>query len=111
MRDHAINVVELAETAAEIWRFFIFQNGGRRHLAFFKFQFLTVGTYKQVELRHCQISSKSLVRKAADGDFSIFSTWPPYVRHLGFVMRLLGPPTKHIWWSLSLCRIWLESTH
>ena len=34
MRDHAINVVELAETAAEIWRFFIFQNGGRRHLKF-----------------------------------------------------------------------------
>jgi len=31
------------------------------------------------------------------------------VRHLGFVVRLFGPPTKSIWWSLSLCKIWLES--
>jgi len=31
------------------------------------------------------------------------------VRHLGLVMRALGPPTKGIWWSLSLYKIWLES--
>ena len=31
------------------------------------------------------------------------------VRHLEFVVRLYGPPTKSIWWSLSLCKIWLES--
>ena len=31
------------------------------------------------------------------------------VRHLGFVMCVFGPPTKGIWWSLSLCKIWLES--
>jgi len=31
------------------------------------------------------------------------------VRHLGFVMCVFGPPTKDIWWSLSLCKIWLES--
>jgi len=31
------------------------------------------------------------------------------VRHLGFVIRLFGPPTKSIWWSLSLCKILLES--
>ena len=30
------------------------------------------------------------------------------VRYLGFVMRVWGPPTKGIWWSLSLCKIWLE---
>ena len=27
------------------------------------------------------------------------------VRHLGFVMRVWGPPTKGIWWSLSLCKM------
>jgi len=27
------------------------------------------------------------------------------VHHFGFVTRMLGPPTKGIWWSLSL---WLE---
>jgi len=26
------------------------------------------------------------------------------VRHLGFVVRVFGPPTKSIWWSLSLCK-------
>ena len=27
------------------------------------------------------------------------------VRHLGFVLRVFGPPTKSICWSLSLCKI------
>ena len=31
------------------------------------------------------------------------------VRHLGFVGRLLGPPTMTTWWSLSLRQIWLKS--
>ena len=31
------------------------------------------------------------------------------VRHLGFVLRVFRSPTKSIWWSLSLCKIWLES--
>jgi len=31
------------------------------------------------------------------------------IRHGGFVMRVFGPPTTGIWWSLSLCKIWLES--
>jgi len=26
------------------------------------------------------------------------------VRHLGFVLRVLGPPSKSIWWSLWLCK-------
>jgi len=29
------------------------------------------------------------------------------VPYLEFVLRLLGPPTKSIWWSLLLCKIWL----
>jgi len=31
------------------------------------------------------------------------------VRHLGFVMRMFIPPTKGIWWSLSVCKICFES--
>ena len=27
------------------------------------------------------------------------------VRHIGFVIGTLGPPTKTIWWSLSLVKI------
>ena len=30
---------------------------------------------------------------------------------LEFVMRVFGPPTKGIWWSLSLYKIWSESIH
>ena len=44
------NNVEIAQTVAEIWLFFDFQHGGRRHLGFVKF--LTVGTDKRVELHH-----------------------------------------------------------
>jgi len=33
------------------------------------------------------------------------------VCHLGFVMRVFGPPTEGVWWwSLSLCKIRSEST-
>jgi len=31
------------------------------------------------------------------------------IRHIVFVVRLLWPPTKRSWRSLSLCKIWLES--
>jgi len=55
----------------------------------------------------CQISSKSLESQPRYGDFSIFQDGGR--RHLGFVIRVLGPPYKGIWWSLSLCKIWLES--
>jgi len=30
------------------------------------------------------------------------------VHHLEYVIHLFRPPTKSIWWSLSLCKIWLE---
>ena len=31
------------------------------------------------------------------------------VRHLKFVLGVFGPLTQNICWSLSLCKIWLES--
>jgi len=40
-------------------------------------------------------------------NLSFFSNVPA-VRHFGFVGQVLGQPTKSIWWSLSLCKIWLE---
>ena len=56
----------------------------------------------------CQISSKSVKLWPRYNDFCDFSKMAA-VRHLGFVMRAWGPPTKGIWWSLSLLKIWLES--
>jgi len=46
------NFVEIAQTAAEIWLFFDFQDGGRRHLGFANFKFLTVGTVRRFEMHH-----------------------------------------------------------
>ena len=56
----------------------------------------------------CQISSKSLEPRLRYNNLSIFFKMAA-VRHLGFVVLMWGPPTKGIWWSLSLCKIWLES--
>ena len=55
----------------------------------------------------CQILSKLLEPKPRYGDFSIFLRMAADC-HLGFVMRVLGPPTKGIWWSLSLCKISMQ---
>ena len=51
-------------------------------LDFGKFKFLTVGTLKRVELRPLAKFCRNSVR------------------HLGLVLRVLGPPTKSTWWSL-----------
>jgi len=80
-------------------------DSGRRHVCFSKFEIFNGQKGRTAAL--CQISSKSLKR---DRDMAIFRFFQDGgVRHLGFVMRVLGPPTEGIWWSLSLCQICLHS--
>ena len=88
--------------------FLIFKDGGRRRLGFVKFQICYGQSGQKCRTASSrQISSKS--RTAAEiWRFFGFSMMAA-VRRLGFVMRVLIPPTKGIWWSLSLCKIWLES--
>jgi len=76
-------------------------------LDFRNFSFLTVGTVKTVELhQHAKFRQN---RSNRDQDMAIFQFFKmAAVRHLGFVMRVWGLPTKGIWWSLSLRKIWLE---
>ena len=50
----------------------------------------------------CKISSKSVNRLRRYGDLMGFFKMAA-VRHLGFVGRALGRPTKTTCWSLSLC--------
>jgi len=124
------NLVEIGQTAAEIWRFFdfsrwrpppswifqisngqtaqegrtaspcqiwsksaktrprygdfsIFQDGGRRHLGFFKFQIFNGRTAEEVQSASpCQIWSKSVKTRRRYGDFSTFQDGGR--RHLGF---------------------------
>ena len=61
-------------------------------LDFQNVEILGVGTLKTAKMRQ--------------RDFSKMAA----ISHLGFVMSVFGPRTKGIWWSLSLCKIWLEST-
>jgi len=52
-----LSLVEIGQTASDIWRFFIFQDGGdrhlgsRRHLRFLKFEFFNGRTAQGAELR------------------------------------------------------------
>jgi len=78
------NFVEIARTAGEISRFFSnFQDGGRRHVGFFKFKIFN--SQKCQEGRNasvCQTSLQSYELRPRYGDFSIFQDGGS--RHLGF---------------------------
>jgi len=91
----------------------IFQDGGRRHRGFFKFQMFNGRTAEEGRtVSPCQIWSKSAKPRPRYPVWRFFDfqdggrppSWICYV-------CVFGPPTKGIWWSLSLCKIWLESMH
>jgi len=55
------NVGQIGQNAAEIWQFFDFSLGGRRHLGFFKFEiFNGVAAQECRTASPCQIWSKSV---------------------------------------------------
>ena len=70
------NFVEIAQTTDKICQFLIFQDGGRRHLGFLKFQIVDTAPA-------CQISSKSVKPRPMYGVFSILQDGGG--RHRGFV--------------------------
>ena len=77
-------------------------------LDFWNFKFFTGGTVKRIELHHSAKLRQNHSNRGWDITIFDFSKMAA-VRHLGFVMRVWGPPTNCIWWSLSLCKMWLES--
>jgi len=67
------NFVSIGQTVVEIPRFWIFQDGGRRHLGFLKFQiFNGLNGEEGRTASPSQISSKSLEPRPIYNDFSIF---------------------------------------
>jgi len=77
------NFVKIAVTAAEIWCFWIFQDGGRCHLGFWKFQIFNGGDGQEGRITApCQISLKSAQKRPRYRDLSIFQDGGR--RHLGF---------------------------
>ena len=89
-----------------IFRFF--KMAAAAILDFQNFKFFTAGTVKWVELHQRAKFRENRLNRAEIWQFFDFSKMAA-VRHLGFVMHVSGPPMKGIWWSLSLCKIWLES--
>jgi len=78
------NFVKIAQTAADIWLFFDFQDGCRRHVGFAKFQIFDDRDGQEVRnASSCQIASKSIEPLPRYGDFSIFQDGGR--RHLGFL--------------------------
>ena len=109
MRHYAKCCADRSNRCQDIVIFGFFKDGGCRHLGFSKFRiFKTFGAIKRVEARHRAKFRRNRSNRGRDMTIFRFSKMAA-VRHLEFVMRMLGPPTKGIWWSLSLCKIWLES--
>ena len=77
-------------------------------LDFQNFKFLTAVTVQVVEMHQRAKFRENRLNRGRNMAIFRFSKMAA-VRHLGFVMRVWGPPTKGIWWSLSLRKIWLES--
>ena len=64
-------------------------------LDFQNFKFLTVGQLKRVEMRHPAKFGQN--RSKQGRDMAIFRlSKMAAVRHLGFVVRVIGPPTKGV---------------
>ena len=94
------NFVEIAQTAAEIRRFFDFSRSRRSAiLDFQKFEISTSGPIRRPNMRHRTNFREDRSNRSGDiANFRFFKM--AAVRSLGLVLRVLGPPTKSTWWSL-----------
>ena len=70
-------------------------------LDFEKLKILISGPVRRPNMRHRAKFREDRLNRSRDmANFRFLKI--AAVRHLGFVLRALGPPTKSIWWSLSL---------
>ena len=83
-------------------RFSIFKMAAVRHLGFSKARIFNCpypSEALRAKMRHRAKFREDRSNCSGDlADFRFFKM--ATVRHLGFVLRVLGPPTKSIWWSL-----------
>ena len=98
--------------------FLFFKMAATAILDFSNFKFLTVRWLKRAELRRRAKLGRNRPKRgrvveigqnAAEINLFLDFSKMAHVRHLGFVMCVFGPLTKGVWWSLSLCKIWLGS--
>jgi len=90
------NLVPIGRTVAETWPFFIFSPSW-----ILKVEIFNNGPVQRADMlqraKFCADQS-NFCRDMADFRFFMMAA----VRHLGFVLRVFGPPTKSICWSLLL---------
>jgi len=88
--------------------FQFFKMGAAAILDFLNLKILTVGTVKRVELH---LSAKFRQKVSNRGsDITIFRFFQDGGRPPSWICNAcVRKSTKGIWWSLSLCKIWLES--
>jgi len=72
-----------------------------RHIRFLGIQFLTADVGR-VNVYIIVPNFAPIGQAVADRDMAVFRFFKMAVRQVGFVIRLFRPPTKSIWWSLSL---------
>ena len=104
------NFVEIGPNAAEISRFPIFEDGGRGHLGFSKFQIFNGGDGQEGRTTSpCQISSKSLETRLRYVSFNIMLVWLenayscPFLRGFGgtkmMSLIVLTPKRSVLGWN------------
>ena len=96
------NFIEIGQTTAEIWLFFHFLRWQlSAMLDFYKCKILTSGPVRKPNTSHRAKLCED--RSNHSGDMAILRFFKmAAVRHIGFVVGTLGPPTKCTWWSLLL---------
>jgi len=84
-------------TIVEIWPFVIFQNGGRTPF------WISESSNFQLPVRRSNMRHRAKFRADQSSrcrdtaDFRCFKFKMEAFRHLAFVLRLVGPPSKSIW--------------
>ena len=99
MRHRAKFREDRSKCSGDMADFRFFKMAAAAILDFGKFKFLTFGTLKIVDLRLLPNFVEIAQTAAEIWQFFIFFKMAA-VRHLGLVLRVLGPPTKSTWWSL-----------
>ena len=107
MRPHAKFREDRLHRSRDMANFRFLKMAAVHHLGFLKvvildFTNLEISTSSPVwrpNMRHrAKVCEDRLNRSQDMGNFRFFKM--AAVLHLGFVLRLLGPPTTSIWWSL-----------
>jgi len=101
------NFVAIGPTIAEIWPYFDFSRWRSPLSWIFKFFEIFNDRTAQKGLNCVTVPNFVNIGQTEAEIWRFFKDGGR--RHLEFVMCVFGPPTKGIWWSLSLCKIWLES--